>query len=155
MADPAKKIEKPSDPFSAWTRMWAPSWLFAPDTDTETNTFSAGGNIDIFAILTQGMSTADAAQEQRIIQGVASYGRQLGRISDVLNVLISLVDTTALNPDQQQKLDDFSEMLEQITKEKVENQLELLLKEIGDLKDQDKDKYQELVKKLRDFTAGA
>ena len=153
MADPARKIEKPSDPFSAWARMWAPSWLFAPETDTETNTITVGG--DFLAVLTQGMSTADAAQEQRIIQGVASYGRQLGRISDVLNVLMSLVDTTGLNPDQQQKLDDFYEMLEQITKEKVENQLDLLLKEIGDLKDQDKGKYQELVKKLRDFTAGA
>ncbi|MFN5589062.1 MAG: hypothetical protein ACK48P_04440 [Holosporales bacterium] len=35
------------------------------------------------------MASSDPALEQNIVQNVASYGRQLGRVVDVLNVLIA------------------------------------------------------------------
>src|SRR5215208_4740468 len=54
----------------------------------------------------------NSRQEEEIIEGVASYGKKLGRISDVLNVLIPLVisqrDRANLKQDERRALEDFS-----------------------------------------------
>lgn len=41
-------------------------------------------------------ATADAGAEQAILDDVGSYGRQLGRIGDALEVLLNHIDLTCL-----------------------------------------------------------
>ena len=88
--------------------MWSPLWRFAPNTDTDTTTLT--GNI--INMVVGRMRSKNPRQEKEIIEGVASYGKQLGRISDVLNVLIPLVisqrDRANLKQDERRALEDFS-----------------------------------------------
>jgi len=142
-----------------WTSVWSPLWryAYAPYTYTDTNTVA--GNI--INLVIGKMRAKNPRQEKEIIEGVASYGKQLGRISDALNVLILLVtsqrDPANLKQYEQRVLEDFFAMYQEIAKVKGEHippnetQLDLLFKDIRDLKDQDDETYQKLLKKLRDF----
>lgn len=72
-----------------------------------------GGQFGLININT--MASSDPALEQSIVQNVASYGKQLGRIADVLNVLIATKGNLAqLTPAQQQQIDAFQRLTEQI-----------------------------------------
>ena len=70
-----------SHTLNLWTSMWSPLWRFAPNTDTDTTTLT--GNI---INMVGKLRSKNPRQEEEIIEGVASYGEQLGRISDELNV---------------------------------------------------------------------
>ena len=52
--------------------------------------------------------------EQAIIDEVGSYGRQLGRMGDVLEVLVKHVDRTKLTTDEQDALDVLCGQLAQV-----------------------------------------
>jgi hypothetical protein len=137
--------------------MWSPFWRFAPNTHTDTTTLAAN-TINMFI---GKMKAKNPSQEKEIIEGVASYGKQLGRISDALNVLIPLVvsqmDHANLKQDERRALEAFTTMFEEIAKVKGkhippdETQLDLLFGDIRDLKGRDDETYQNLLKKLRDF----
>jgi CHAD domain-containing protein len=72
------------------------------------------------------MASGDPALEQNIVQNVASYGRQLGRVADVLNVLIATKGNLAqLTPAQQQQIDAFQQLTEQINAAKKDHPQEL------------------------------
>ena len=72
-----------------------------------------GGQFGLININT--MASSDPALEQSIVQNIASYGKQLGRIADVLNVLIATKGNLAqLTPAQQQQIDAFQRLTEQI-----------------------------------------
>ncbi len=162
---PSKNLDRNplSHALNQWTSMWSPLWryVYAPYTDTDTTTL-AGNTINMFI---GKMRSKNPRQEKEIIEGVASYGKQLGRISDALNVLIPLVvsqmDRTNLKQDQRRALEDFITMYEEIAKVKGEHippdetQLDLLLEDIRDLKGRDDETYQNLLKKLRDFAETA
>jgi hypothetical protein len=47
----------------------------------------------------------DSDLEREILKTVASYGRQLGRIGDALEVILKHVELGDLNPDEQDALD--------------------------------------------------
>jgi len=142
-----------------WTSMWSPLWryAYAPYTDTDTTTL-AGNTINMFM---GKMRSKNPRREKEIIEGVASYGKQLGRISDALNVLIPLVvsqmDRTNLKQDERRVLEEFFARYQEIAKVKGEHlpldetQLDLLFEDIRDLKGRDDETYQNLLKKLRDF----
>jgi len=144
-----------NEAFSLWARMWRPSWLYAPDTETTTLT----GNVINMVI--NKMKSKNRSQEREIVENVASYGKQLGRISDALDVLIPLVvsriDASDLKQDERRALENFSDMVKAIAKVKGKRvppdgrQLDLLFGDIRDLKGQDDETYQNLLNKLRDF----
>ena len=146
-----------SHTLNLWTSMWSPLWRFAPNTDTDTTTLT--GNI--INMVVGKMRSKNPRQEEEIIEGVASYGKQLGRISDALNVLIPLVisqmDRANLKQDERRALEDFSAMYREIARFKGkhtppdEAQLDLLFEDIGELKGRDDETYQNLLMKLRDF----
>jgi hypothetical protein len=146
-----------SHTLNLWTNMWSPLWRFAPNTDTDTTTLT--GNI--INMVVGKMRSKNPRQEEEIIEGVASYGKQLGRISDALNVLIPLVisqmDRANLKQDERRALEDFSAMYREIARFKGkhtppdEAQLDLLFEDIGELKGRDDETYQNLLMKLRDF----
>src|SRR5271166_1525303 len=60
---------------------------------------------------------------------VASYGKQLGRIEDALNVLLlrCLSDRKALSDDERRAVTDFSVMLYEINKMKKQHAVEHLI----------------------------
>jgi hypothetical protein len=148
-----------SDTLNLWTNIWSPLWRYAYAPNTHTDTTTVAGNI--INMVVGKMRSKSPRQEKEIIEGVASYGKQLGRISDALNALIPLVvsqmDRTNLKQDKRRALEDFLAMYEEIAKVKGkhippnETQLDLLFKDIRDLKGRDDETYQNLLKRLRDF----
>ena len=60
------------------------------------------------------MKTGDAQKELQIVQEVASYGRQLGRIIEVMDVMLEKVPLEKLTEMEQEAIDDFQEMSEKV-----------------------------------------
>jgi hypothetical protein len=58
--------------------------------------------------------------ERRITTQAASYGRQLGRISDALDVVIRHTDLSAADADDAKAINEFIDMREEIEKVKAE-----------------------------------
>ena len=54
--------------------------------------------------------------EAEILRRVGSYGRQLGKIDDVLTVLITRLDLTSLSPLETEAINEFEDMAKQIGK---------------------------------------
>jgi hypothetical protein len=54
--------------------------------------------------------------EAEILRRVGSYGRQLGKIDDVLTVLITHLDRTSLSPLETEAINEFEDMAKQIGK---------------------------------------
>jgi hypothetical protein len=59
-------------------------------------------------------STANPEAEKRILEGVGTYGRQLGRIGDALRVLVDHMDKRSLKEDQKKALTAFLYQVEQV-----------------------------------------
>ena len=58
--------------------------------------------------------SADPAMEQRILDEVGSYGRQLGRVSEALEVLLDHIKLEKLDAKEQEALKDFRLQLAQV-----------------------------------------
>ena len=61
------------------------------------------------------MESSDSEQERRIVEEVASYGKQLGRIVEALSVMLRHERFTDLNPDEKLAKRQFVEMADQIS----------------------------------------
>ncbi len=61
------------------------TWVFSP---------SSGGQVGFFNLKVNVGASSDPSVEHDILQGVASYGKQLGRIEDALAVLIARLEKT-------------------------------------------------------------
>ena len=62
--------------------------------------------------------SGDPAMEQRILDEVGSYGRQLGRIGDALGVLVDNIKLEKLDAGERKALEDFRFQLEQVKRVK-------------------------------------
>lgn len=156
MAD--KRNRQLGDPntLNPWGRMLS-QWGYTYDPTTVTDTIT--GNV-ITTIINEDNST-NPSTEKDIVENHFSYGRQLGRIGDALNVLISLAvlqrDPSELQQDERHALEDFVEMYKRIVEVKgghvspSETQLELLFRDIQDLKGPDPETYRSLIEMMRDF----
>lgn len=65
--------------------------------------------------------SADPALEQRILDDVGSYGRQLGRIGEALEVLLDHVKLDRLDAKERGAIEDFRLQLAQVTRLKEQN----------------------------------
>jgi hypothetical protein len=63
--------------------------------------------------------------EQRILDRVGSYGRQIGQIGDAMGVLLKHLDRAALTPAEQKVLDKLEEQLDKVAYIKREYRNEL------------------------------
>jgi heterodisulfide reductase subunit C len=70
------------------------------------------GSLSLFSI-NLGQS-ADPPLEQRILDQVGSYGRQIGQIGDALAVILAHVDLGALSPSEQAAIDRLKTQLEHV-----------------------------------------
>ncbi len=59
-------------------------------------------------------ASASPGVEARILDEVGSYGRQLGRIGEALEVLLDHVDLGALTPEERKAIDAFRLQLEHV-----------------------------------------
>lgn len=78
---------------------------------------ASGGQYGIVNI-NLGRST-DPALEQRILEEVGSYGRQIGRLSDVVAILLKHVQPEQLTPEEREQLADFQLQLAQVERLKA------------------------------------
>jgi hypothetical protein len=156
MADkPGRQLGNPNA-LNPWGRMLS-QWGYTYDPTTVTDTIT--GNV-ITTIINENNST-NPSTEKDIVEKHFSYGKQLGRISDALNVLISLAvlqrDPSKLQQDERHALDDFLEMYKRIVEVKGEHvspsetHLNILFKDIQELKGPDPETYRSLIEKMRDF----
>jgi hypothetical protein len=56
------------------------------------------------------LNSADAGIENQVLGEVGSYGRQLGRVIDVLEVLVARLDPAELTPLERRSVDRFKEL---------------------------------------------
>jgi hypothetical protein len=78
----------------------------APLTNDQTiNPWTA--NVYYGPVTYQGMSAGDAGLEKAIVERVASYGRQLGRVTEALGVLVRIARGAKRNTDDDKALDAF------------------------------------------------
>jgi len=156
MVDKSTRQLENLNAFNPWSRMLS-LWGYTYDPNTVTDTIT--GNV-ITTIINEDNST-NPSKEKDIVENHYSYGKQLGRIGDALNVLISLVvlqrDPAELQQDERHALEDFVEMHKNIVEVKGEHaslnetQLDFLFKDIKDLKGTDPETYRYLIEKMRDF----
>ena len=99
-------------------------------------------------------STSDPALERRIFSEVASAGRQLGRISDVLEMLVAAYERSL--PGQVESgaasaIAAFRTMREQIEKEKSERSPERIIEALDTMRREDNDTFQVVAARLRQW----
>ena len=58
--------------------------------------------------------TAESDLERKLLDRVGSYGRQLGRIGDVLEVLVAKLPRETLSDDERAAVEDFSVQMREI-----------------------------------------
>jgi hypothetical protein len=71
-----------------------------------------GNKFSLFSV-NLGRSAAPEV-ESEILDEVGSYGRQLGRISDVLEVLVARLPRESLSPQEVEAIEDFSVQMREI-----------------------------------------
>lgn len=107
-----------------------------------------------FPITINSMASSDPAKETHIVQNVASYGKQLGRIVEVISVLLDEKKPAARSKNDQKVIDAFTELADEIAAAKAgvaaptpEN-LNGLIGAVRHWKNQDRQQYEALRKVL-------
>jgi hypothetical protein len=101
------------DSHEAWLRVAGNAWSLAPDLLVQpVNPGWMFGNIIVNA-----QNSADPAVEQEIVEQV-SYGRQLGRILEAVEVLVAKVDRNTLSREERRALEGFDEIVEIVDRAK-------------------------------------
>lgn len=104
-------------------------------------------------------ASSNPRMEEKIVREVAGYGRQLGRICDVLEALTELPEVKKqLNPTQRKAVEEFREMTAEICKAKEEMVRDALsplrfrqqLREIQALENSDPALYKKLKAELQE-----
>ncbi len=100
--------------------------------------------------------SGDTQLEQTIVRDVASYGRQLGQISDALATLLRHTEHVGWSDDDEKTLKKFTDMLDQIDALKQRDsakaqtaQIDRLVEAVEDLKRTDAPTFTALAKRLR------
>jgi ABC-type transporter Mla subunit MlaD len=99
--------------------------------------------------------SSDPALERRIIENVAGYGKQLGRVIEVLDALLVNSATAGWSADQKKALVDFFEMAQEIAAVKgghmapTKENIDRFIKGIRQLKETDEKEYGVVVERLR------
>jgi hypothetical protein len=98
--------------------------------------------------------SSNPALERDIVEGVAGYGKQLGRIMDVIDILVTRLPAE-VKKEHKPALDDYREMARDIAVVKAghlaptQESLDRLIAGIRFLKEHDEAAYRTIVDKLR------
>jgi hypothetical protein len=99
--------------------------------------------------------SSDPAMEQQIVENVAGYGKQLGRVVEVLDALLAHTATIEWSADQRKALGDFLDLAKDIAAVKGDYiapttaNIDRFLDGIRHLKETDEKQYGEVLERLR------
>ena len=104
------------------------------------------------------VSSSDHEIEQKIVEDIAGYGRQLGKINAVLMAIIENPELKDLTAGEEQALNDFTGMVTAIqaikgskrSPDKLMTAIDLMISEIRSLRVDNKSVYTRAVKRVRD-----
>jgi hypothetical protein len=99
-------------------------------------------------------NSSDPALERRIFSEVASEGRQLGLISDVLNILIAAYERNTpepMEPGILSSIHKYQEIQAQIEKEKKERSPERVIEALETMRCEDNETYLLVASRLRNW----
>lgn len=102
------------------------------------------------------MRSPDPALEQQIVTEVASYGRQLGRLLEAVDVLARLQHRDGLNVADQQALEDLQDLAQKVAATKAKATVERIDRLVADIRElrKDPDKNGEALERLKGALAG-
>jgi hypothetical protein len=118
----AKSPTNPLDFFAQFLSAW-PRWPnLAPDRLQQSNTSSvmSGGQVALFATTVNQQATANPELEQQIVTQVASYGKQLGRLMEAVDVLAGHRPAD-LSPNEESALRNLQELAAKIVTARQES----------------------------------
>lgn len=98
------------------------------------------------------VASSDPMLEQRIFNQVASAGRQLARMADVMSILVEQFESTSgefMTSTQRDSIQQFQEMCDRIKKEKVRHTADNILRQMDSLKANDATEYANLLSQLQ------
>ena len=104
------------------------------------------------------VKSGDSEIEKKIIEEVASYGRQLGWIIEVLDLVVSRVKFNDLTEEERATLQQFSELIRRIEEVKQDSKppkltlgnVERMINDIRALKKTNETAYREIVSRIKD-----
>jgi hypothetical protein len=101
--------------WAAWLRPWGIHAPLSGDVTQDIETSLVRSLSDQLGLVNISLTGAgDPALERRIVEDVASYGRQLGRVLDALDVLIRHASPAEYPPDDRRALDALRSLREEV-----------------------------------------
>lgn len=103
------------------------------------------------------VSSGDPELEKLIVEDVAGYGQQLGRVVEALSVLLATIDDTGLDKHERESLDAFKLMAKQIEQTKCRwhegrsplDNVDAVIAALAALRESDPERYQREREKIR------
>jgi hypothetical protein len=99
--------------------------------------------------------SSDPGMERQIVENVAGYGKQLGRVMEVLDALLAHTATSGWSAEQKKTLGDFLELAKEIAAVKGDYiapttaNIDRFLDGIRHLRETDEKQYGEVLERLR------
>ena len=107
------------------------------------------------SLLVNIQGASDPAFERRVFDEIATAGTQLGRISDVLNMVLNCLEQADLDvagdAESARKLDNFRTMYGKIRQEKARRAPERLIETLKELQVQDTKAFQTVASQLKQW----
>ena len=107
-------VDSWSDASRGWRQMFpslAPYWL----NQRILSSLISGGQFSLLSTTVNQQATGEPELEERIVTRVASYGKQLGRLVEAVDVLARHVDDTTFSEDDRQALAEFKKLADEIS----------------------------------------
>jgi hypothetical protein len=144
-----RRGSQPLTPWEAWLSMFG---LRAPLSGDVTQDVapSIGGQLGLLNI--NATRSGDPGLEQRIITQVASYGRQLGRLVEAVDVLVRLQPRDELGEADIRALDQLHKLAEQIAAAKKQAVLDHVDRIVSDIQalSRDPEANAEAIRRVRE-----
>jgi hypothetical protein len=104
------------------------------------------------------INSGDSEIERTIVEDVASYGRQLGWIMEVLDLIVSRSKFNDLTEEERASLQQFSNLIKRIEEVKQDSKppaltfgnLDRIINDIRVMKTKDEKIYEEMVSRIKD-----
>lgn len=136
---------------NSWFGAWAPYNLTQSINPLDV-TWNPSGQ---YGFINVSMKTSAPQLERNIIENVASYGKQLGRLNEALSVVLRHIDLTPMTVADSKAIKDFQSLVSRIAAvkenhaEAAEEDIERLIDGLEYLKTHDDLAYRHVTRRLR------
>ncbi|HOD36693.1 MAG TPA: hypothetical protein PLR20_09000 [Syntrophales bacterium] len=99
--------------------------------------------------------SSDPRMERQIIENVAGYGKQLGRIIEALDAMVHHTDSTGWSAEQKKALEEFTDVAREVAAVKgnyiapTNVNIDRFIEGIKRLKEEDEQAYRKLLERLK------